>query len=99
MNARQKAKKYKRELEDLKSMVIKPTYVYEDIRDAVTLRAESLVPSYYNQLDDETNAMFRGKLVRELAASEDFRRAVKFTTSVDEFTYGIKISAEVKVLR
>ena len=98
MNARQKAKKYKRELERLKSMVIKPTYVYEDIRDVVKLRADYIVPGY-PEINDETNAIVRDKLVRELAASKDFAKAVKFTTSVDEFTGRIRLSAEVKVLR
>ena len=98
MNARQKAKKYKLELERLKSMVIEPTYVYEDIRDVVKLRADYIVPGYL-EIDDETNAIVRGKLVRELAASKDFAKAVKFTTSVDEFTGRIRLSAEVKVLR
>lgn len=98
MNARQKAKKYKRELERLKSMVIEPTYIYEDNRDVVKLRADYIVPGYL-EIDDETNAIIRGKLVRELAASEDFAKAVKFTTSVDEFTGRIRLSAEVKVLR
>ena len=98
MNARQKAKKYKRELERLKSMVIEPTYVYEDNRDVVKLRADYIVPGYL-EIDDETNAIVRGKLVRELAASEDFAKAVKFTTSVDELIGRIRLSAEVKVLR
>ena len=56
MNARQKAKKYKRELERLKSMVIEPTYVYEDIRDVVKLRADYIVPGYL-EIDDETIAI------------------------------------------
>ena len=98
MNARQKAKKYKRELERLKSMVIKSMYVYEDNRDVVKLRADYIVPGYL-EIDDETNAIVRGKLVRELAASKDFAKAVKFTTSADEFTGRIRLSAEVKVLR
>lgn len=98
MNARQKAKKYKRELERLKSMVIKPMYVYEDNRDVVKLRADYIIPGYL-EIDDETNAIVRSKLVRELAASENFAKAVKFTTSVDEFTGRIRLSAEVKVLR
>ena len=98
MNARQKAKKYKRELEHLKSMVIKPMYVYEDNRDVVKLRADYIVPGYL-EIDDETNSIVRDKLVRELAASKDFAKAVKFTTSVDEFTGRIRLSAEVKVLR
>ena len=98
MNARQKAKKYKRELERLKSMVIEPMYVYEGIRDAVTLRADYIVPGY-PEIDDETNAIVHGKLVRELAESKDFAKAVRFSTSVDEFTGRIRLSAEVKVLR
>ena len=98
MNARQKAKKYKLELERLKSMVIEPTYVYEDIRDVVKLRADYIVPGY-PEINDEINAIIRDKLVRELAASKDFAKAVKFTTSVDEFTGRIRISAEIKVLR
>ena len=98
MNARQKAKKYKRELERLKSMVIEPTYVHEDNRDVVKLRADYIVPGYL-EIDDETNAIVRGKLVRELAASKDFAKAVKFTTSVDELIGRIRLSAEVKVLR
>lgn len=98
MNARQKAKKYKRELERLKSMVMEPTYVHEDIRDAVKLRADYIVPGY-PEIDDETNAIIRGKLVRELAASKDFAKAVRFSTSVDEFTGRIRLAAEVKVLR
>ena len=98
MNARQKAKKYKRELERLKSMVIKPMYVYEDIRDVVKLRADYIVPGY-PEINDEINAIIRDKLVMELASSEDFTKAVKFTTSVDEFTGRIRLSAEVKVLR
>ena len=98
MNARQKAKKYKLELERLKSMVIEPTYVYEGIRDAVTLRADYIVPGY-PEINDEINAIIRGKLVRELAASKDFAKAVKFTTSVDELIGRIRLSAEVKVLR
>ena len=98
MNARQKAKKYKRELERLKSMVIKPMYVYEDNRDVVKLRADYIVPGYL-EIDDETNAIVRGKLVRELASSEDFAKAVKFSTSVDELIGRIRLSAEVKVLR
>ena len=98
MNARQKSKKYKRELERLKSMVIKPTYVYEDNRDVVKLRADYIVPGYL-EIYDETIAIVRGKLVRKLAASENFAKAVKFTTSVDEFTGRIRLSAEVKVLR
>lgn len=98
MNARQKAKKYKQELERLKSMVIKPMYVYEDDRDVVKLRADYIVPGYL-EIDDETNAIVRSKLVRELAASEDFAKAVRFSTSVDEFTGRIRLSAEVKVLR
>ena len=98
MNTRQKAKKYKRELERLKSMVIKPMYVYEDNRDAVKLRADYIIPGY-SEINDETNAIVRSKLVRELAASEDFAKAVKFTTSFDEFTGRIRLSAEVKVLR
>lgn len=98
MNARQKAKKYKRELERLKSMVIEPTYVYEDNRDVVKLRADYIVPGYL-EIDDETNAIVRSKLVRELAASKDFAKAVKFTTSVDELIGRIRLSAEVKVLR
>lgn len=98
MNARQKAKKYKQELERLKSMVIEPMYVYKDIRDVVKLRADYIVPSYL-EIDDETNAIVRDKLVRELAASKDFAKAVKFTTSVDELIGRIRLSAEVKVLR
>lgn len=98
MNARQKAKKYKRELERLKSMVIEPTYVYKDNRDVVKLRADYIVPGYL-EIDDETNAIVRGKLVRELASSKDFAKAVKFTTSVDELIGRIRLSAEVKVLR
>ena len=98
MNARQKAKKYKRELEDLKSMVIEPTYVYEDIQDAVKLRAESIIPRVV-RLDDERNAYLRNELCRVIARSADFRSAVKFTTSVDELTGCLKLSAEVKVLR
>ena len=98
MNARQKAKKYKRELERLKSMVIKPTYVYENIRDVVKLRADYIVPGY-PEINDEINTIIRDKLVRELAASEDFAKAAKFTTSVDEFTGRIRLSAAVKVLR
>ena len=98
MNARQKAKKYKREFERLKSMIIKPMYVYEDNRDVVKLRADYIVPGYL-EIDDETNAIVRGKLVRELAASKDFAKAVKFTTSVDELIGRIRLSAEVKVLR
>lgn len=98
MNARQKAKKYKRELERLKSMVIEPMYVYEDNRDIVKLRADYIVPGYL-EIDDETNAIVRGKLVRELAASKDFAKAVKFTTSVDELIGRIRLSAEVKVLK
>ena len=98
MNARQKAKKYKRELERLKSMVIEQTYVYEDKRDVVKLRADYIVPGYL-EIDDETNAIVRGKLVRELAESKDFSKVVRFSTSVDEFTGHIRLSAEVKVLR
>ena len=98
MNARQKAKKYKRELERLKSIVIKPMYVYEDNRDVVKLRADYIVPGY-PEINDEINAIIRGKLVRELAASEDFAKAVKFTTSVDELIGRIRLSAELKVLR
>lgn len=98
MNARQKAKKYKLELERLKSMVIEPTYVYEDIRDVVKLKADYIV-SGYPEINDEINAIIRGKLVRKLAASEDFAKAVKFTTSVDELIGRIRLSAEVKVLR
>ena len=56
MNARQKAKKYKRELERLKSMVIKPTYVYENIRDVVKLRADYIVPGY-PEINDEINTI------------------------------------------
>ena len=97
MNARQKAKKYKRELERLKSMVIEPMYVYEDIRDVVKLRADYIVPSY-PEINDEINAIIRGKLVRELAASENFAKAVKFTTSVDELTAHIRLTAEADVL-
>lgn len=98
MNARQKAKKYKRELENLKSMLIKPVYIHEDTTHAVALRADYIIPGY-PEIDDETNAIVRGKLVRELAASEDFAKAVRFSTSVDEFTGRIRLSAEVKVLR
>ena len=98
MNARQKAKKYKLELERLKSMVIKPMYIHEDNRDAVKLRADYIVPGYL-EIDDETNAIVRGKLVRELAASKDFAKAVKFSTSVDELIGRIRLSAELKVLR
>ena len=98
MNARQKAKKYKRKLEHLKLMVIEPTYVYKDNRDVVKLRADYIVPGYL-EIDDETNAIVRGKLVRELASSKDFAKAVKFTTSVDELIGRIRLSAEVKVLR
>ena len=98
MNARQKAKKYKLELERLKSMVIKPMYVYENNRDVVKLRADYIVPGY-PEINDEINAIVRGKLVRELAASKDFAKAVKFTTSVDELIGRIRLSAEVKVLR
>ena len=98
MNARQKAKKYKRELERLKSMTIEPMYVYEGIRDAVTLRAESIIPRVV-RLNDERNVYLRDELCRVIASSADFRNAVKFTTSVDEFTGCLKLSAEVKVLR
>ena len=98
MNARQKAKKYKRELENLKSMLIKPVYIHEDTTHAVKLRADYVVPGY-PEIDDETNAIVRGKLIRELAASKDFAKAVRFSTSVDELTGRIRLSAEVKVLR
>jgi hypothetical protein len=98
MNARQKAKKYKRELDILKGIPLKPVYIHEDTMHAVKLRADQILPSY-PEIDDETNAMFRAKLVRELAASEDFVKAVRFSTSVDEFTGRIRLSAEVKVLR
>ena len=79
-------------------MVIKPMYVYEDNRDVAKLRSDYIVPGYL-EIDDKTNAIIRGKLVRELAASEDFAKAVRFSTSVDEFTGRIRLSAEVKVLR
>ena len=98
MNARQKAKKYKKELEFLKGIPFKPVYIHEDTIHAVPLRVDYIIPAY-PEIDDETNAIIRGKLVRELAASEDFAKAVRFSTSVDEFTGRIRLAAEVKVLR
>ena len=91
MNARQKAKKYKKELERLRSSPIKPQIVYEYPK-VVTLKAGYILED--DVLDDTHRIrLIYDHLCGQFIRSEEFREAVKFEM------HGNQITATLKVLR
>lgn len=98
MNARQKAKKYKKELERLRSIPIKPLFCYTENRDVVTIRATHVAYLYEKDMADYEDFIFRS-LCRSIAESEEFREVVKVAPVTDDFNGNTIYAAEIKVLR
>lgn len=80
MNARQKAKKYKQELERLKRQAVQPHYIYREPADIVTVRAVYIEP-------DTTTVVplnvVRSELDRLISRSDTFRQAITYDVGWD----------------
>lgn len=89
MNARQKAKKYKKELEELKELwKLKPKIQLEEKRrDVKTLATVITV-----DLDDlnvvPPDEYFQRQLLKQLTESDEFKRAVTFEADAVDKYYG-----------
>lgn len=75
-NARQKAKKYKRELEELKKLNAKPRFV-ERRRDVKTL-ATVITVDLDSEIALPPDEYFQRQLLRQLVDSDEFKLAVTF---------------------
>ena len=79
MNARQKAKKYKRELEMLKKQTIRPMYIEREPRAIDTFVSKQIFSVFIPE-DDRKRI-----LIKELANDKRFFDSVKLETPLDEW--------------
>lgn len=106
MNARQKAKKYKQELERLKKEPVKRYYVSSTHREVKTFRASEIcyLPHSINCGPDEIDEFYKRILLEKIVKDDLFREAVKFQKETDFthpgniYTKPVKYSASVDVL-
>lgn len=94
MNARQKAKKYKKELECLRSMLIKPQIIYED-RHIVTIGANLVIDSSFVCPPEE---FIHKRLFSQLSESDDFRNAVVIESNHNDRTLQTLYTARLQVV-
>ena len=87
MNARQKAKKYKQELEMLKRQTIKPLYIEREPRQIDSFVAKQIFSCYpYSLSDNEKKRILLSKLIQD----EHFLNSVKLEKIFDEWAYPIE---------
>ena len=94
MNARQKAKKYKKELERLRSIPDKPVFVHDQIH-VEQIKASIM----YGDISDEYAAEI---LYKKICNSEPFRNAVNIKKESNERNEWVgvkKYTATLQVLR
>lgn len=98
MNARQKAKRYKKELERIRSEPFKPTIVQYH-RPIITLQA-SYIENYdkYNLSPVLSKKAIIDHLYSRIAKDCAFKDAVSIQTEIDECTGNIKYTARLQVL-
>lgn len=97
MNARQKAKKYKRELDILKGRV-KPFAISQEQVETRTLRIKRIYDSEQHGVALPANVM-QNELLRMLGNSEQLREAVKFDYGYFDRSTGCRVcTAELEVV-
>ena len=94
MNARQKAKKYKKELDRLRSLPIKPQIVREERRVA-TIRATDMRDSTFIHIPEK---MIRDSLLEKIFKSDEFRNAVVIESEYNEWTDTTRYTATLQVV-
>lgn len=98
MNARQKAKKYKRELDILKGRVAKPVFVSSEQVETRTLRIKRIYDSEQHGVALPADVM-QNELLRMLGNSEQLREAVKFDYGYFDWSTGCRVcTAELEVV-
>ena len=98
MNARQKAKKYKKELDRIRTSPFKLGVIY-DRKNIVTLKA-TLIENYdrYELSPVLSNQMIKDTLYKRLSNDLTFKDAVIITRNIDEVTGDIKYTATLQLL-
>lgn len=98
MNARQKAKKYKKELDYIRKIPSK-LCVIQDRKNVVMLRA-TLIENYdrYELSPVLSNQMIKDTLYKRLSNDLTFKDAVIITRNIDEVTGDIKYTATLQLL-
>ena len=84
MNARQKAKKYKKELELLKRQTVKPAYIERNPRQIDTFISKQTFSYHPYGLSDEGKKRI---LFEQLSRDEKFINAIKLEKVFDEWNY------------
>lgn len=94
MNARQKAKKYKKELDRLRSSPIKPQIVYE-ARPITTIQA-SIVEE--PKLCLPPKEFIRKHLIEQICRSGEFTNAVNIESEYNDWTGWTKYTATLQIV-
>ena len=98
MNARQKAKKYRKELEVLKNKTVERPFINEPCR--ITVLKTSLVIRDEAEIACMTplKEYIEKELARQFAEDEDFRQVLLYETRPDPFSLSKIYTAELRVL-
>lgn len=99
MNARQKAKKYKRELErlrDIHNRWMRGFAFENNTREIVTIRVERSFSTY--AIESLPHSVITNEMYKVLAGAEEFKAAVKFESSPDPMGDMLRVHASVKVV-
>lgn len=97
MNARQKAKKYKRELDILKGRAQIPFLVEKTLNNTVVIASRA----YVHKKDAIPEEVIYAELIRKLIDTPEFKQAITFQTAPGDINYApncIEYLAELKVV-
>lgn len=98
MNARQKAKKYKRELDILKGQITKPIAISQEQVETKVVRVKQVYNTDETRIVIPTDVMQRN-LLRMLGNSDELREAVKFDYGYFDRSNGRRVcTAELEVV-
>ena len=97
MNARQKAKKYKRELELLRGTSINIPRITAEPHRIETFRARQTYDTH-GLYSPPTTDILQNILMRMIADDPEFRKYVEFGNSLDPSTGRITCEARIKVV-
>lgn len=98
MNARQKAKKYKKELDFIKNRVFKPTYVTKQecgVKEFASRLTFVGTRVYCNEVPED---VITRKVIEDLLDNPDLQRYIKVTKHVDLNVGKSFIEAKIKVV-
>ena len=95
MNARQKAKKYKRELDILKGQVV-PFKIASTQGKVETIRVERRFSM--GVLSYMPSKIVVNEMIKELSSSDTFKHAMRLDNHYEEFNGAMIVQAELKVV-